>query len=132
MTTVDFTNVDELWKWLQYRSLTKFRFLIDDYGFEIAKNEIAPTQFSLEYENGGTRIGLWSSYGSRPEVFIESGGKKVFTNQLISQHARRQKLPVESAVFGERTIKDDYRRMLMSYVELIKACLDAEAAILLR
>ncbi|MBI2478939.1 MAG: hypothetical protein HYV60_09995 [Planctomycetia bacterium] len=127
MTTTDFTSVDEMWKWIQDRSLTLFTFLIDELGFEIAKNEVSPTQYSLEYEKDDMRIGLWSEYGTRPAVFIETGGKRVFTDHLIAKHAKGLKLPVKPAVFGERTMKQDYRSILEAYAELIRTCLDVES-----
>jgi hypothetical protein len=84
MKTTDFQNIDELWEWVRNRTLNEFRFLIEELGFENVKNEITPTQCSVEYRKENVLIGIWSSYGTRPEVFIKTNGRRVFTDQLIA------------------------------------------------
>jgi hypothetical protein len=127
MTTSDFKTIDEFGEWLRIRSLAEFKFLIHDHGFEVVKDTITARQFSVEYQKDELDVGLWVEYGTRPEIFIKSKGKRVFTNQLISKYARGLKLPVKPAVFGNRTMKDDYRNILDAYANLVKACLDAES-----
>jgi len=126
MTTTDFKSVDDFWEWHQIQLLKEFRYLIDEYGFVLVKSEIAPTQCSVEWEKGDLRIGVWSSYGSRPEVFVKSRGKRVFSNQILAKCAKRLRFPVEGAAFGERTVKKDYQMLFVTYSTLVKFFLRAD------
>jgi hypothetical protein len=123
MTTTDFQSINEMWTWVQNQTLNIFGFLVDEMGFEIVKNDITPTQCSIEFKKDQVYVGVWSSYGTRPELFVKAEGTRTFTNQLIVRHIKGLKLPVKPAVFGERTKKEDYRSILESYAEIIKACI---------
>ena len=118
--STDFKSSDEMWKWILDHSETEFRFLVDDFGFEQVKHDVTPAQCSVEYQKDDERIGIWIEYGTRPEVFVETHGKQMFTNQLISKQAPELMLPVEDAVFGKRVAKEDYCAILAFYAVLIK------------
>ena len=119
MSTSDFNNVNDLWDWLKDRVVKEFEFLTTNFGYRVAKIEVVPSQCTIEYIKAGGEVGLWCSYGTRPEIFVKHGTKRIFTDQLKSLVSFGQ-LPVKADVFGERTKKKDFERLLKAYAEIIE------------
>lgn len=119
MSTSDFENVNDLWAWLRDRALEEFEFLTIDFGYRLAKVETVSAQCTIEYISESGEVGLWCSYGARPEIFVKQGMKRIFTDQLKGRVSFGQ-LPVKANVFGERTKKEDFERLLKAYAKIVR------------
>lgn len=129
MNNSNFIAIDQLWSWLENSILKRFEFLVSKYGYQLSKVELVTSQCSIEYEKDDNRVGFWCSHGSRPEVFVKHGSKRIFTDELKKHLKITAQPPVKSSVFEVSCRKDDYEKLIEYYAEIIQVYLQQNSQI---
>jgi hypothetical protein len=109
-----------MWAFVTTEVQRQFFFLEEEYAFGKPRVQCSPRQCSVEYSKEGTTIGIWSEYGTRPELFVKTAGKRVFINRLIAKRCPKAKSPVPASVFGRRFSEDDHRAVLSFFAEILR------------
>lgn len=112
-------TAEQFFEWLQGYIVQEFSYLVNQIGFTLEKNNIIQNQLSVEYTKNDTTIGFWCCLGTRPEIYIKSGSKKIFTDELRKLTKIQEPFPINSNVFGGRLIKSDYTVILKYYDNVI-------------